>query len=110
MTSATTRGAAPAAPAVSPRFDLGRLLATPGALDTLAAAGMTALDLLVRHARGDWGNLDAEDRAANELALRSGARLFSAYNVGTEPVWIITEAADDAGRRVASTLLRPDEY
>jgi len=110
MTNATTKGAAGAAPAVLPRFDLGRMLATPGALATLAEAGIAALDLLARHARGDWGDLEAEDRNANEHAVRSGERLLSAYNVGADRVWVITEAADDAGRRAASTLLLPSEY
>jgi hypothetical protein len=34
-------------------------VATPGALDDLAAAGVSAASLLTRHMRGDWGELDA---------------------------------------------------
>jgi len=41
--------------------------------------GLNAVDLLLRHASGDWGDLDEEDRAENDLALREGHRLFSAY-------------------------------
>lgn len=36
-------------------FPLGRVLATPGALDALGASGETADMLLSRHAHEDWG-------------------------------------------------------
>jgi hypothetical protein len=38
-----------------PLFPLGRIVATPGALEALQSAGQDARALLVRHARGDWG-------------------------------------------------------
>ncbi len=61
---------------------------------------------LERHLAGDWGNLCDEDRAANELALLDGDRLFSAYTkVGVPPIWIITECD-----RSVTTILFPDEY
>ena len=86
---------------------LGQIVATPGAL---AAAATSPSTLLRRHASGDWGDLDAHDRAANDAALRDGSRLLSAYTVAEGiKVWIITEAADDDGHR-ATTLLLPEEY
>ena len=93
-------------PPTSPRFSLGRLVATPGALTALAAAGTSPLPYLTRHAAGDWGDVDAEDWAANDRALASGERLLSAYALpGGERLWIITEA--DRG---ASTILVPSDY
>jgi len=87
---------------------LGQIVATPGAL---AAAATSPSTLLRRHASGDWGDLDAHDRAANDAALRDGSRLLSAYTVAEGiKVWIITEAADDDGHRAATTLLLPAEY
>ena len=47
---------------------------------------------LSRHARGDWGDLLPEDAVANELALKQGGRLFSAYGQGQERFWVITAA------------------
>jgi len=89
----------------------GQIVATPGALLALAAADTSPSTLLSRHARGDWGDLDAPDRAANDAALRDGSRLLSAYTVAEDvKVWIITEAADDDGHRAATTLLLPEEY
>ena len=93
-----------------PRFDLGRLLATPGALRTLESHGVTTISLLSRHVHGDWGDLDEEDKRANDAALRTGARLLSAYRFGDgTKIWIITDAEIDDNRQ-ATTFLLPDEY
>ena len=37
------------------------------------------LDSLKRHANGDWGDLSQEDIQKNELSLKKGFRLLSAY-------------------------------
>jgi hypothetical protein len=84
---------------------LGRVVATPGALNLLMDAGEDAFDYLARHATGDWGELCAFDRRQNEKALRDGARVLSSYPVGEECVWIITEAD-----RSVTTILLPEEY
>ncbi len=90
---------------------LGQIVATPGALAALAAADTSPSTLLRRHASGDWGDLDAHDRAANAQALRDGSRLLSAYPIAQSvTIWIITEAADEHGYRAATTLLLPEEY
>ena len=97
--------------ATTTKFTLGQIVATPGALEALQRNHTTAFDFLRRHASGDWGVLDAEDKQANEDALTSGARLMSAYILPDETkVWVITEAEDDSGNRLATTLLLPDEY
>ena len=94
-----------------PQFSLGQVVATPGALDALAAAGESVEEFLNRHHRGDWGDLDDADAALNDEALQDGSRLLSAYHLKTGvKIWIITEAADDEGDRSATTLLLPDEY
>ena len=94
-----------------PRFSLGQIVATPGAIEALKKAGHSAAGFLNRHAQGDWGDLDEEDRQANEDALIDGSRILSAYRTSLgEKLWIITEAADDSGYRAATTLLLPAEY
>jgi hypothetical protein len=89
-----------------PLFSLGQIVATPGALAALEAAGESPAELLGRHVRGDWGQLSDDDREANHEALRSGGRILSNYTTrrGTR-IWIITEA-----NRAATTLLLPEEY
>jgi len=85
------------------KFSLGQVVATRGAYETLDVADIgTALR---RHMAGDWGDVCAEDRQANEDALASGGRLFSVYHAGGVKFWIITEAD-----RSATTVLLPDEY
>lgn len=64
-----------------------------------------------KHVTGDWGSVDADDARANDAAVKTGERILSVYKtlLGVE-VWIMTEAADDAGCRAATTILLPDEY
>ena len=93
-------------------FDLGSIVATPGALEALGRNDESGMSLVRRHARGDWGNLDDEDQQNNMTALETGARLMSAYTLddGTK-IWIITDAEiDNRHRRQATTLLLPEEY
>jgi len=87
------------------RFELGRVVATPGALDLLTRWDLD--DLLRRHHRGDWGELDGHDRRANERSVRHGHRVLSSYPAGESgvKVWIITERD-----RSVTTILLPEEY
>ena len=87
-------------------FSLGQVVSTPGALDALARAGQDAWQFIGRHAAGDWGELDDHDRRENELSVKEGSRILSAYHLkdGTT-IWIITEAD-----RSSTTILLPEEY
>jgi pilus assembly protein CpaF len=62
-----------------PLFDLGQLVATPGALAALEKTGQSAMEFLSRHVRGDWGELPKEDGDENYLSLEKGFRLLSSY-------------------------------
>jgi hypothetical protein len=93
------------------KFPLGQLAATPGALEALKASGQTPDIFFARHAAGDWGEVDEEDRALNDQAIADGSRVLSAYRtLKGDTLWIITEALDDAGHRSATTILLPEEY
>jgi hypothetical protein len=99
-------------PVNNPLFKLGQVVATPGALEALEKAQQTPWEFLSRHVAGDWGVVGAEDAEANNLALKDGSRLLSAYILkdGNTKIWVITEAEDDNGNRAASTLLLPADY
>src|SRR3954454_20129322 len=86
-------------------FELGQLVMTPGALNTMVELNIDPVDLLKRHISGDWGDLDEEDKQENELSVQKGFRILSAYGKGDRKLWIITEA-----NRSVTTILRPDEY
>jgi hypothetical protein len=95
----------------TPKFQLGQVVATPGAIEALQESGQTPDFFLDQHASGNWGVVDEEDWALNDQALQDGSRLLSAYlTLRGKRLWIITEAADDNGRRAATTLRLPDEY
>ncbi|WP_144158085.1 hypothetical protein [Paraburkholderia sp. BCC1885] len=82
----------------------GRAAYAQAALD---AAGVEGVLLLARHIHGDWGDLPVEDLAANELALLTGKRLLSSYDLPDRrsKIWIITEAD-----RSVTTILLAEEY
>ena len=88
-------------------FPLGHVVMTPGA----AALGVDFGPFLARHAKGDWGDeVDTFDKQQNDVAVKEGYRILSAYNVPvgggeSERIWIISEA----DRSVTSILL-PEEY
>ena len=63
------------------RFPLGQVAATPGALELLEQHHVSFFDLLARHAKGDWGDVGAEDAHANDQALIHGYRLLSCYTL-----------------------------
>jgi hypothetical protein len=90
-----------------PLFPLGHVVMTPG----VAALDVDFGPFLARHAKGDWGDdLDTFDKRQNDLAVKEGYRILSAYNVPvgngeTERIWIITESD-----RSATTILQPRDY
>ena len=99
--------------ACEPRFSLGKIEMTPGALrvfdaayETAAEGGAVAAALLRRHQHGDWGDLDTSDKAANDRSLKEGTRLMSVYHLpdGTK-LYVITE-----WDRSETTILLPEEY
>ena len=94
-----------------PKFDLGATVATPGALAALEASGQGPAFFLDRHVFGDWGSVGDDDGRLNDAALKDGGRLLSVYRtLKGANIWVLTEAADDRGRRAATTILLPDEY
>ncbi len=88
------------------KFPLGQVVATPGALAALAAAGQTPEFFLDQHVVGNWGEVDEEDKQLNDDALIDGSRLLSAFRtLKNTRIWVITEAD-----RSSTCLLLPEEY
>lgn len=89
---------------IAGRFPTGKLVTTSRALAALSFDDITGA--LARHARGDWGDLDAEDRRANDHGLAGDGRLVSQYQsrMGVR-FYIITE-----GDRSVTTVLLPEDY
>lgn len=85
------------------KFSPGCVVTTPAAMNALHPADVYVS--LARHTVGDWGDVDEESWAANDVSLEEGARLVSAYSSNGTKFWIITEAD-----RSATTVLLPEEY
>jgi len=89
---------------LKPLFPLGKVC---------LAAGVAALDLdpeeilrlVHRHHCGDWGDLDDEDKAANDRDLREGGRLLSRYDIEAGSFYVITE-----WDRSVTTVMLMEEY
>jgi pilus assembly protein CpaF len=62
-----------------PAFELGQIVATPGALAALKKSGQQPGEFLTRHVNREWGDLSDEDRKENDYSLEHGFRLLSAY-------------------------------
>ncbi len=85
-------------------FSLGRILTTAGVEESIDRSEI--IKAIGRHARGDWGELGADDIKQNEIALKLGDRLFSVFSdERSTRFYVITEAD-----RSVTTVLLPDEY
>lgn len=87
-------------------FSLGKIVATPGAIEAIEKVRGNPDTFLKRHQSGDWGDCDPDDKRENDLSVREGFRIFSVYNItADQKIWIITEAD-----RSSTCILLPDEY
>jgi hypothetical protein len=90
---------------ISPRFSVGWLILTPGALFALVEAQEEPRTYVARHLRGDWGDCGPVEWAVNQCSFRHGERLFSVYHTRHgRTMWVITEAS-----RPTTTILLPHE-
>ena len=91
-----------------PLFPLGQVVGTVNAVKAMEDTGdiEIAAKLLRRHQSGDWGEMPPEDVRENELSVKQGYRLMSAYTLSTGvKLWLITEAD-----RSVTTFLLPQDY
>lgn len=67
-------------------FELGETTLSPGAQDALEEAGQSAREFLLRHAQGDWGEIQECDANYNQEAVYNKGEVFSTYKLlnGTE--------------------------
>ena len=89
-------------------FSLGLVATTTGVIRLLVEHGENTNALqpyLHRHQSGDWGDLDEEDKAENNLSVEKKFRILSAYHLFGEKIFVISEAD-----RSSTTVLLPSEY
>ena len=86
-----------------PKVPLGRIVITPHAKEVLEFEDILAG--IRRHEAGDWGEMEPEDRSANDRAMILGTWILSAYPSHRIRISIITEAD-----RSKTTVLLPENY
>ena len=96
-------------------FETGPVLMTPGIRELIYSdqkATDTVQRCLDRHCRGDWGNLDEEDKQLNQNSLADEKErgftydsLFSSYDTDFGKIYVITECD-----RSVTTILLSEEY
>jgi hypothetical protein len=88
------------------RFRLGKTVITPGALRCFVEAEENPATFLHRHVTGDGGEVDEADKQENELSVKEGFRILSAYTLKSGvKVWVISESD-----RSLTKILLPEEY
>ena len=88
------------------RFTVRFMILTPGALVALVESQEDPKSFVVRHMKGDWGDLGPDGWAENEYAVRHGERLFSVYHTRHgRTLHLVTES-----NRYATTILLPEDY
>jgi hypothetical protein len=92
------------------RHSLGRVVATAAVAASVPEA--VIIGLLDRHATGEWGDIDVEDRAANEADRNQvRGRLFSSYAIDEHgTIWVITDDLRGEAGGPITTVLFPDDY
>lgn len=98
---------------MQPKIELGVIVMTSGVaewIDPTEDDGVINIkvgECLYRHACGDWGDVDDEDREVNDRGVDPlhPTRLVSSYDIDGTTIWIITERD-----RSSTTLLFPSEY
>jgi hypothetical protein len=74
-------------------------------------------NVIHRHANGDWGDLDPDDYAMNDVVMEDpdhdGRLLSSCRNVpfrdgSTGKLWVITDAPETS--EAITTVLLPEDY
>jgi hypothetical protein len=87
------------------QFSLGKVVATRGSINAAGEAQIDIYDLFLRHARCDWGDLCAHDKALNDKALSTEGRVLSRYDLKGLSFYIVTE-----WDRSVTTLMLTEEY
>ena len=96
----------------NPKFHLGKVVITLFAKLALERSGEKPATFLRKHQQADWGDVCAEDKQANDDAIKYEGnpdrqqRVLSSYVTElNDTLWIITE-----WDRSITTILLPREY
>lgn len=87
------------------KFSLGSVAITFAMMEERIKKGINPLEIIKRHAFGDWGNIADEEKEYNDKAIEKGEEIFSKYHTDHGEVWVFT-----SGDRTVTTLMIPEDY
>jgi len=89
-----------------PLFELGRVVATPAALQAISESGDDLGEYLARHTRGDWGRVSVDLASRNDAAIFQEGTCQSVYRASNgKKICIITRQGDGPHERTTSVML-----
>lgn len=75
-------------------FSLGQMLATISVLEVCKFGAIDLGPYIERHLAGDWGDVSADIRAANDAALAKGVGVLkSVYHPAGRRIWLVTDSS-----------------
>ena len=100
------------------RFEPGVLVVTPGIANARERGIINVAALFKRHFCSDYGDIDDDDKSANELSIKDGSCIVSGYDTDAGRVLIITEPESELtqlpdyveGHRAFTTMMVAEEY
>jgi hypothetical protein len=100
------------------RFEPGVLVVTPGIANARERSIINVAALFKRHFSGDYGDIEDDDKRANERIIKDGSRIVSGYDNNAGKVFIITDAESERtvlpdyveGHRAFTTIMLSSEY
>jgi hypothetical protein len=90
---------------MTPLFEVGEIIMTPGAAAALKTNGKSPGGFLFRHECGDWGDVPPKIATANQSGLECGHRIISSFRMDDgRAIWVITRSD-----RALTEVLLPSE-
>lgn len=91
-------------------LNIGTIHFTPRAYELVQRAPFEVAHAIARHKRGDWGNVDDDDKAANDYAVcaANGGGMLSVYYIDGIKIYIDTVGYGTD--EVYTVLMLPEEY
>ena len=86
-------------------FPLGQVTATLAAFEAMQWQGICPMELIRRHASGDWGEvMNDRGRERNNINSKTGLEVVSGYVFSVKNIYIVTKAD-----RSATTIMLLEE-
>lgn len=91
-------------------LNIGTIHFTPHAYELVQRAPFEVAHAIARHKRGDWGDVDDDDKAANDAAVcaANGGGMLSVYYIDGIKIYIDTVGYGTD--EVYTVVMLPEEY